>query len=209
MSTPDLHWRYATKLFDPEKKLSDDDLHDLLESLRLCPSSYGLQPWKFLVITDPALRAELREHAWNQSQVTDASHLIILCARTSMTDGDIEVFAEHIAKVRGVDPSSVEEYKQMMLRGVLGKSEEERQEWMRRQIYIALGFLMSVCMYKHIDSCPMEGFSAEEFDRILGLEEKGLTTVLLCPVGYRSADDKYADAAKVRWDAADMVEWVS
>lgn len=202
-----LNWRYATKVFDPEKKISDSDLQDLKDSLRLSPSSYGLQPWHFLVITDPELLAELRPHSWDQAQVTDCSHFFVLCARTGMDEQYIMDYAQNVADTRGIEVSDIAMYVDMMKTNVLeGKSETERQSWMEKQVYIALGFLMSACAEKQIDSCPMEGLDKTEYDRILKLPEKGWTTVVACPVGYRAADDKYASLAKVRWPESETIE---
>lgn len=206
MTTKDaLTWRYATKLFNAEKKVSDADIQDLTDALHYSPSSYGLQPWHFLVVTDTAIRAQLRPASWNQPQITDCSHLFVLCARTNMDKEYIERFVSNIVEKRSVSPETLEGYKQMMLTNVLGKSEEERTIWMQKQIYIALGFLMSACMNKGIDSCPMEGFEKEKYDEILGLTEKGLTAVVLCPIGYRSEEDHHADAVKVRWNLDEVV----
>lgn len=202
----DLLWRYATKLFDPTKKIPDADLQDLLDSLLYAPSSYGLQPWHFLVVVDEEKRKELRPFAWNQPQITDASHLIVLCARTDMDEAYIQRFTEKIAEMRGVELESLEDYKQMMLNKVLEKSKEERQDWMKRQVYLALGFLMSACMEKHIDSCPIEGFEPDKFDELLSLKEKGWTATVVCALGYRSQEDKYAQAPKARWDADEVLE---
>ena len=111
----DMHFRYATKLFDPTKKVNSKDLEELQEILRLSPSSFGLQPWKFLVITEPTIRAKIREHAWGQSQVTDCSHLFVLCARTDITESYINSYIKKIAAVRHVDPASLSSYEQMMI----------------------------------------------------------------------------------------------
>lgn len=201
--------RYATKAFDSSKKISDADLADLLDALTYSPSSYGLQPWHFVVVTDPAVRTELRPHSWDQSQITDASHLIVLCAKTDMDAAYIEKYVESIMRARSLDASAVEGYKAMMLTNVLsGKTDEERKQWMEKQVYIALGFLMSACMTKGIDSCPMEGFDRAAYDRILGLRSRGFEPVVLCPIGYRSAEDGYAALPKVRFDADELFETV-
>lgn len=203
-----LLWRYATKLFDSEATISPEDLQDLTDSLVYAPSSFGLQPWHFLVVSHPDLRAKLKPVSWNQPQITDCSHLFVLCARTSMDAAYIERYAAHRAESRTTDSSKTDAYTQMMISNVLGKSEVERADWMQRQVYIALGFLLSACMNKGIDSCPMEGFDKEKYDEILRLKEQGLTAVVACPVGYRSKEDAAASLPKVRWPASDVVEYL-
>jgi nitroreductase len=197
-------WRYATKQFDPTKHISSSDLLELQESLRLSASSFGLQPWKFITVTDKKLRTQLVQHAWNQSQVTDASHLIVLCARTDIDASYIKSFIAFTAKERKIPAESLAQYEQMMLGFAKNMSKEAMVAWAKNQVYIALGTLMTVAAYKRIDTCPMEGFDAKKFDEILGLEKEHLTSVVLCPVGYRHANDKYANLAKVRFAPKDV-----
>lgn len=194
-----LKWRYATKKFDAKKKVSDADLNELLEALRLSPSSYGLQPWKFIVITNPELRKNLREHAWNQPQITDASHLIVLATRTDVDEKYVKQYVNEIAKQRGVPVDSLQGYQDMMTGDVKNRSKEAIVEWSKHQTYIALGFLLETAALKQIDACPMEGFDKVKFDEILDLKKKNLTATVLCSVGYRAADDAYAQNAKVRF----------
>lgn len=194
-----LNWRYATKKFDSTKKLSSQELDDLLEALRLSPSSFGLQPWKFIVVKDHALRAEIRKNAWNQTQVTDASDLIVLCSLKNMDEAYIKNFIVQIAQVRGVSVGSLVGYEQQILGWLKTKTAAELNIWMKRQVYIALGILLSECALKKIDACPMEGFDPVKVDEILGLSSLGLESVTLCPVGFRATDDHYADLAKVRF----------
>ncbi|MBS3050791.1 MAG: NAD(P)H-dependent oxidoreductase [Candidatus Aenigmarchaeota archaeon] len=203
----DLTWRYATKKFDPKKKVSKKDLDELLEVLRLSPSSYGLQPWKFLVITDKKIREKLRPRARGQAQVTDASHLIVLCARTDIDGKYIRKYIESIIKVRGVTRKSLKAYEDRMNAVMKSKSHEEREEWASRQVCIALGMLMAACAQKRIDCCPMEGFERGKFDEILELEKSGLKSVVLCPIGYRGADD-FAKNKKVRFDKGDVFGFI-
>jgi nitroreductase len=200
-----LQWRYATKKFDTAKKVSETDLQELLEAMRLAPSSYGLQPWKFLVVTNNELRLKLREHAWGQPQVTDASHLIVLCARTDLNEAYVKKYAESIAKTRNIPVESLKNYEQMMLGFVKNTTPEHLVEWAKLQVYLALGILLESTALKRIDACPMEGFDANKFDEILELKKQNLTTTVLCPIGYRSTDDKTATQAKVRFDANDTI----
>ena len=199
-----LRWRYATKQFDPTRKVSEEDLNELLEAARLSASSMGLQPWKLLVITDPGLRARLREHAWGQPQVTDASHLIVLCARKSLDNTYIKRFVRETAKARDVTVGSLQKFEQMLIGFGEKRTPEDITAWSQRQLYIVLGTLLLVAAEKRIDACPMEGFDPQKFDETLGLDE--YTATALCPIGYRAAGDKYATLAKVRFPIEEVVE---
>lgn len=194
-----LRWRYATKKFDPSRKIPEREFSKLLESLRLAPSSYGLQPWKFVIVRDEALRKILRKHAWDQPQVTDASHFIVLCALKTMDENYIKTFTAQIAGIRGVARESLADYERMMIGFIKALSPEALSSWMKRQVYLSLGMLLSQCAHKRIDACPMEGFVAKEFDEILGIEKLGLESVVLCAMGYRARDDQYAALKKVRF----------
>jgi nitroreductase len=199
-----LEWRYATKVFDPAQKIPAETWATLEQSLVLTPSSFGLQPWKFLVITDPALREQLVPHAWNQRQVADASHLVVMVVKKALSEADIDAFMASIVEVRGGTADALAGYRQM----IMGSHSQGYMstEWAKKQAYIALGQLMTACALLQIDTCPMEGFVAAKFDEILGLEAQGLTCAVLCPVGYRSADDRYASLPKVRYPLAAMIE---
>jgi nitroreductase len=200
-----LRWRYATKKFDPKKKLTDTQLSELLECLRLSASSFGLQPWEFLVIKDPALRAALKPVSWNQSQIVDASHLIALCAKKEMTPAHVHAHVLEIAKENGQPYETFKPYEDRMLQYLKAMSAEQVSEWMRRQVYIALGFLLSACAAMQIDSCPMEGFDKAKVNEILGLDKRGLQIVLMCPVGYRAADDVFMKQRKTRFPKEQVV----
>jgi nitroreductase len=201
-----LQWRYATKQFDTTKKISDSDLWVLLESLRLAPSSFGLQPWKFHCITNPELRGKLQKASWNQAQISDASHLLVLTARTNMKQADIDAYVADIIATRSDQMADITEakaglegYKKMMEGATLHLPEAQQHQWNIRQCYIALGFLLETAALLGIDSCPMEGISTSEYDAILWLEGSGYSTVLACPIGYRSSKDAYAEYKKVRY----------
>ena len=194
-----LNWRYATQKFDPARKIPEVEFRELLESLRLAPSSYGLQPWKFIVARDEDLRKALRKHAWNQPQVTDASHLLVLCALKGIDPDYVKDFTARIAKSREVAPESLSQYEQAMLNSLTAMPAQALSDWMKRQVYLALGMLLAQCAYKKIDSCPMEGFDAKKFDEILDLAKLNLESVVLCPIGYRAKDDQYAGLKKVRF----------
>ena len=203
-----LEWRYATKAFDT-RKLPDATWAALEESLRLAPSSYGLQPWKFIVVNDPALRAKLRPVSWNQSQVTDASHLEVFARRTEVTETDVNEFFNQMVSERGADATKLEPYRQMMLGGVVkGKDAAAQKDWAARQVYIALGQLMGAAAAMAIDTCPLEGIDPDAYTEILGLKGTGYEVVVACAVGYRSSEDKYAGMKKIRFPAARVISRV-
>lgn len=196
--------RYAVKQFDKTAKLSQEQLNNLKEVLRLSPSSFGLQPWKFILVNDKELRTQIRAHAWNQSQVEDASAFFVLCRPETIRGEDVERFMKQVVDVRGVERSSLDGYSSVINKFIERYSDEQKAAWMERQIYVALGTLLTACASSNIDACPMEGFEREGVDSVLALPEKGLRSVVLCAVGKRSAEDKYATTKKVRYDAEDV-----
>ena len=201
----DLNWRYATKEFDTSKKISDEDFNILLESLRLAPSSFGLQPWKFVVVENTELRLKLVEKSWNQKQVQEASHLIVLCRINDLGDKLVDNFLDDTVKTRGGSREDIKGYEDVM-KGFLSRMDDEKKaQWANQQIYIALGQLMTSSAHMRIDTCPMEGFIKPQYDAILDLAAKGLSSVVVCPVGYRAASDKYATTAKVRFSLDELV----
>lgn len=200
-----LNWRYATKSFDKEKKLDASQLDTLLESLRLSPSSFWLQGRGFVVVENSELRQQLLPYARNQTQVVDASHLIVLCRRTDVNTDFVNRYFEDIAHTRGMDISALDGYKNMVLWFIEGKSQEDLAIWLSKQTYIAQGFLLSACAMLGIDACPMEGFDSSKFNEILGLSDHNLTSCVVVPVGYRSVDDKYAHTPKVRFAKEDLI----
>lgn len=200
-----LQWRYATKSFDLDKTIPSDTWDAIEESLVLTPSSFGLQPWKFIVVTDQKTKDALLPHSWNQPQVTQCSHLVVLCAKENVTDQDIDHFLDSITDTRQVPKESLDDYAGMM-RGFLSRMDDAASlTWAKNQVYIALGQLMTSAAALKIDACPMEGISPSDYDAILGLEGSGYKTTVACPMGYRSADDKYATTAKVRFPRKDIV----
>ncbi|WP_029190759.1 NAD(P)H-dependent oxidoreductase [Verrucomicrobium spinosum] len=204
-----LQWRYATKVFDPSKKIPAETWAVLEESLVLTPSSYGLQPWKFLVITDPVVREALVPHAWRQRQVADASHLVVLAVRNGYAETDVDANLFRMAEVRGGTPDALMGFKNMVMKTLVhGMSQEDLAQWAKCQAYIALGQFMAVAALLGIDTCPMEGFVPAKMDEALGLATRGYTTAVLCPAGYRSEDDRYAYLPKVRFQPEDVIEHV-
>jgi nitroreductase len=195
-----LNWRYATKQFDPNRKINPQDWAALEEALRLSPSSSGLQPWKFIVITDPAMRAKLRPVSYGQPQITDASHLVVFAAKKNISAADVDAFMKQISVTRNVPVESLAQFRDMVVGGIVQSQDEPaRDAWARNQAYIALGNLLTSAALLGIDACPMEGFDRAQYDEILGLKAQGYATAVIATVGYRSPSDKYADAAKVRF----------
>ena len=204
-----LQWRYATKVFDATKKIPHDVWETLKQALMLTPTSYGLQPYKFLVIDNPAKRAELVPHSWGQKQVVDASHYIVFTAQMVVTEADVDKLINHTSQVRHIPANALDSYRGMMLGDLVsGPRSKIAHEWATRQTYIALGNLMTCAALLGVDACPMEGFVPAEYDRILGLNGSGYASVVCCALGYRSANDKYAALAKVRYQPADVLSVV-
>jgi nitroreductase len=204
-----LEWRYATKVFDATKKIPADVWGALEKSLVLTPTSYGLQPYKFLIVQSPATRAALVPQSWGQKQVVDCSHFVVLLARTGMTEADVDKLISRTLAVRNLPAGSLDGYRGMMLGDVVnGPRGKIAHEWATRQSYIALGNLMTSAAVLGVDACPMEGIVPPEYDKILKLEGTGYKTVVACALGYRAATDKYASLAKVRYDTKELVQTV-
>jgi nitroreductase len=201
-----LNWRYATKNFDPAKKIPAEDWRALEHALVLAPSSFGLQPWKFIVVNDPAIREKLVEVSWNQRQVVDASHMLVFAIRKNLSVADVERYFDRIVEVRGVDHQSLEGFKKVVT-GFVTTSRPgfDVNTWSALQTYIALGGFMTAAAMLGIDTCPMEGIDPRKYDEILGLEKLGLATVCACPAGYRAVDCKYATMPKVRFKHEDVI----
>lgn len=202
-----LNWRYATKAFDPAKPIPDATWAALEQALVLSPSSYGLQPWRFIDVRDPALRAKLREHSWGQGQVTDAAHLVVFAARTDLVQADIDKFVARIAEVRGQPREAIEPYRQMMSNNLLNAERAPKNAaWASRQTYIAMGQLMTAAALLGVDTCPIEGLDPAKYDEILGTRAEGYAVFAAVALGYRAAGDKYAGIKKVRFAVPDVVK---
>jgi len=198
-------WRYATKQFDASKKIPADLWSALEQSLVLSPSSFGLQPWRFVVVNDSATRAKLRENSWGQAQVTDASHFVVFAARHTLNADDVAHFIARTAEVRGQTLESLKGYQDMMTGSLLSRPPAALQSWAERQAYIAFGNLMTSAALLGLDACPLEGLDPKKYDEILGLPALGFATVAACAVGYRAATDKYATAPKVRYPIEEVL----
>lgn len=201
-----LEWRYAAKKFNAGKKIDEKTWSMLEKALVLTPSSYGLQPWKFIIVQNQGIKDQLRAVSWNQSQVSDCSHHVVFVIKEKMDEAHITHFIEQTAKVRGMEASTMDGYKKMMIGDlVTGPRSKIISEWAARQAYIALGNFMTAAAVVGVDTCPLEGIDPVKYDDILGLTGTGWKTVCACPAGYRAEDDKYATAKKVRFEASEVI----
>jgi len=204
-----LQWRYATKTFDPSRSIESNVWQTLEKSLVLSTSSYGLQPWKFLVIRTPELRQQLRPHAWNQSQITDAAELVVFLGRRRIEQGDLDRLITATCQARNLEPQQLAFYADLMRRNLIEHEQMPSTaiaEWVGRQVYIALGTFMTAAALLGVDTCPIEGFDPAAFDRLLGLESSPYRSWVVCAAGYRAKDDAYAQLAKVRYTADELIE---
>jgi nitroreductase len=203
-----LQWRYAVKAFDASRKIPQASWEAIEQSLVLSPSSFGLQPWRFVTVANPALRAELRKHAWNQGQVTDASHYVVIAAKDRVTEADVEAYVQRIMQVRGggMNPG-LAAYREMMLGSMKNEATlpgANFATYTRSQAYIALGFALYTAAAMGIDACPMEGFDPAQYDTLLGLKGTGYHSVVSAAFGYRASSDWLASLKKVRYEADDL-----
>jgi len=201
-----LNWRYATKKFDPAKKIPAETWAALEQALILSPSSMGLQPWKFFVVTDPAVKAQLTDASYKQSQIADCSHLVVFTVHKNIGIQHVEKYLDRVSVVKAVTKDSLAGFGKMITGNLARAAKEGRLDaWQTHQIYIALGQFMAAAAVLAIDTCPMEGIELPKYDEILGLTEGDYTTVVACAAGYRAEGDKYAVAKKVRFEAKDVI----
>ena len=200
-----LQWRYATKKFDAKKSISTEKLNILKEAFNLTATSYGLQPIKLVVINDKVLQANLVKHSMNQEQVEQASHLLVFCIDTNVDENYIEAYFNRVKTIRNTPDEILNPFKNFLLEDFKEKPKKTIERWAINQAYLAMGNLLTVCAIEDIDGCPMEGFNPKEYDNLLKLEEKGLHSVLVMPIGYRAADDMFADLKKVRKNVNESV----
>jgi nitroreductase len=205
-----LRWRYATKQFDPQRRISNEDWNALEQSLVLTPSSFGLQPWQFIVVTDQETKNKLVPASWNQNQIADASHVVVFAVKKELGAADVERYITRIAETRKVAPESLRGFKDVLL-GFLGQASDkfDVNAWATRQVYIALGNFLNTSALIGIDTCPMEGIDPAQYDEILGLSAKGYKTVVVAAAGYRAATDKYATLPKVRYNADEVITHIA
>ncbi|MDD2907708.1 MAG: NAD(P)H-dependent oxidoreductase [Candidatus Gracilibacteria bacterium] len=200
-----LQWRYATKDFDTNKKVSDSDLEDIIEAFRLTPSSFGLEPWKLVIVENPEIRQELQAHSWNQSQITKASHLLVFARVKNIDDAYIDKYLENNSKITGVSREDLVGYEGMMKGYFSSLDEQGKILWASEQVFLALGNVMNLLAQKEIDSCAIGGFNPVKYDEVLDLDKHGLASVVVLPIGYRSSEDKYASKPKVRFSKEEVV----
>ncbi|MBX3746254.1 MAG: NAD(P)H-dependent oxidoreductase [Verrucomicrobiae bacterium] len=202
-----LQWRYAVRVFEPGRTIPEATWEALEEALVLTPSSYGLQPWHFLILTDRGLRERLVGHAWGQRQVADCSHFVVFCIRQDLGEAEIDRYLRRIGEVRGTPMANLAGFRQMMVGSLVeGPVKAVINEWATRQVYIALGNFMTAAAMVGVDTCPMEGFEPGKFDEVLGLGARGLASVVCCAAGYRGETDRQAGLPKVRYPRSEVLE---
>ncbi|MBL7886812.1 MAG: NAD(P)H-dependent oxidoreductase [Flavobacterium sp.] len=194
----DAQWRYATKKFDASKKVSAEDLAIIKEAIRLSASSYGLQPYKVFIIENPEIRALLQPASWGQSQIVDASQVIVFANMTQFGDADIDAYIQNMAQTRSIPVEAIQGYADFMKSKITSLADDVKSNWTAKQTYLALGNLMNVAAELKIDVTPMEGFEADQYNKILGLTEKGLNAAVVATIGYRHEEDATQHYAKVR-----------
>lgn len=200
-----LEWRYAVKQFDSERILPVEKIEILKKAFNLTATSYGLQPIKLVVLRDKKLQQELVAHSLGQPQVGQASHVLVLCIEKNVDSRYITSYFERVKQVRGTSDEILDPFKNALLNDFSKKEAGEIREWARNQAYLAMGNLLTICAMEKIDACPMEGFVPSAYDRLLDLGSKGLTSVLVLPVGYRAEDDMFSAFKKVRRKMNDSI----
>lgn len=193
-----LNWRYATKKFDPSKKISEKEINILKDAIQLSASSYGLQPYKVLIIEDENTRETLKAASWNQTQITDASHMIVLANMIDADETLVDDYIDNVSKTRGIPKDNLTGYSDMMKTNVVALPLDAKNNWTAKQAYIALGNVLSAAASLQIDACPMEGFDSASYNKILGLDNKKLNAAVVVTLGYRAKDDDTQHYAKVR-----------
>lgn len=200
-----LKWRYAVKKFDATKTLSEDKVQTLKEAFNLTATSYGLQPIKLLVIKNKEIQNSLVPHSWNQKQVAQASHVLVLCVDTNLSGEDVKRYFERVKNIRNTPDEIINPFKEFLVGKIDGQTKEELISWAKNQAYLAMGNLLTVCAHEKIDSCPMEGFEPDKYDEVLQLKDRNLSSVLVLPIGYRAEDDFMNGQKKVRKNLEDIV----
>lgn len=204
-SIKNLEWRYAVKKFDAARYLAPEKVARLKKAFNLTATSYGLQPITLIVIKDKELQEKLVPHSFGQQQVVQASHVLVICIQTDIDKAYITRYFDQIKRVRGTGDEILNPFKEALVSEFSKKKENEIIAWSTNQAYLALGNLLTVCAMEKIDSCPMEGFVPKAYDDLLGLPERGLSSVLVLPVGYRAKDDMFSDFKKVRKNLEDSI----
>lgn len=205
-SIEDLQWRYATKKFDTTKKLSDEKVGILKEAFNLTATSYGLQPVKLLVVSNAVIKEDLVPMTLHQMQVKDASHVLVFCIEETISPEFVTTYFNLVHRVRNTSEEILKPFKNFLIEDFKKMPMEQVHAWATNQAYLAMGNLLTVCAMERIDSCPIEGFSPQEYDAYFNLKEKGLRSVLVLAVGYRADDDFFSGFKKVRKGVSNIVE---
>ena len=204
-----LKWRYAVKKFDTNKDLSEIQIETLKEAFNLTATSYGLQPLKLVIIKNKKIQEKLVPFSWNQQQILQASHLLVICVKDNYTTKEVENYFNLVQKIRNTPDAVINPFKKFLTAEIAKKTQEELYVSNKNQAYIALGNLLTVCASQEIDSCPMEGFTPDKYDEILDLTKNNLKSVLVLPVGFRASDDYMKDLTKVRKNISDSIIEIS
>lgn len=204
-----LKWRYAVKKFDTNKDLSEIQIETLKEAFNLTATSYGLQPLKLVIIKNKKIQEKLLPFSWNQQQILQASHLLVICIKDNYTTKEVENYFNLVQKIRNTPDEVINPFKKFLTAEIAKKTQEELYVSNKNQAYIALGNLLTVCALQEIDSCPMEGFTPDKYDEILDLTKNNLKSVLVLPVGFRASDDYMKDLTKVRKNISDSIIEIS
>lgn len=204
-----LKWRYAVKKFDTNKDLSEIQIETLKEAFNLTATSYGLQPLKLVIIKNKKIQEKLLPFSWNQQQILQASHLLVICIKDNYTTKEVENYFNLVQKIRNTPDEVINPFKKFLTAEIAKKTQEELYVSNKNQAYIALGNLLTVCASQEIDSCPMEGFTPDKYDEILDLTKDNLKSVLVLPVGFRASDDYMKDLTKVRKNISDSIIEIS
>tara|TARA_B100000787_G_scaffold159892_2_gene138483 strand:- start:66167 stop:66817 length:651 start_codon:yes stop_codon:yes gene_type:complete len=208
-SIENLEWRYAVKKFDDQKFLQETQIDTLKQAFNLTATSYGLQPIKLLIIKNKKIQQQLVTHSWNQEQISQASHLFVICVDTKLDESDIDKYFDKVKEIRNTPDEIINSFRNYLKNAIAAKTIQDLLSWGKNQAYLALGNLLTVCANEKIDSCPMEGFIPEKYDEILKLKEKNLTSVLVLPVGYRAKDDIMTNQKKIRKSIEEIVFEIS
>ena len=208
-SIENLEWRYAVKKFDDQKILEEQKINILKQAFNLTATSYGLQPIKLLIIKNKSIQGKLVDHSYNQQQIVQASHLLVICIDTNLKESDVEKYFERVKEIRKTPDEMISSFREYLKTVITEKTSQDLILWAKNQAYLALGNLLTVCANEKIDSCPMEGFIPKKYDEILGLKEKNLTSVLVVPIGYRAEDDMKTHQMKVRKKIEEIVIEIS
>jgi len=201
-----LSWRYAVKQFDPWRKIPNHVWKSLEHALVLTPSSYGLQPWKFVIVTDTETKAKLRAVSWNQAQVSDSSHLVVFAIPNVVDEAYVNRHLDRTAEVRQISREGLKGLGDRIVGDLVkGPRQQEIKAWATRQVYIALGNFLTSAAVLDVDTCALEGIQPEKYNEILGLTSLGLSAVVAAAAGYRLADDKYSKVPKVRFRHEEVI----